>query len=341
MSRVGTPTSSPSSRGTSRTTPGSRSGSREPTQLALDEVLWSRVLRVPDEARRLLEVVAVSGRPVAQAVAYRAAGLGADERAAAAPLRSGRLIRGTGRGAGDEVETYHDRVREAVVCPHPRRRAGPASRPPRGGAGAPRWGRSRGPRRPPPRRRAVRASGEVFRGSGRSGCPSPRLRPSRQALPAGPGAAFVGRRRARRLRVELANAFANAGRGPDAAREYVIAAAGADADEAFELRCQAALCFLTSGLVDEGLAELSVVLGTVGMAIPRTSARAVLALVLARIRLYLRGLDYRQRDAAEIAPEDPEGDRRLLDRGERVRPDRCLARRVLPGTRPPAGAPSR
>ena len=85
-------------------------------RLDLDEVLWSRIQRQPADAQRLLGTVAVSGRPIRQPLAFRAAGLGPGARMAIASLRTARLIRQIGHSGEDEVEIYHDRIRETVVA---------------------------------------------------------------------------------------------------------------------------------------------------------------------------------------------------------------------------------
>src|SRR5207247_7768048 len=54
-------------------------------------------------------------QPLRQAIACRATGLGAEGFSGLALLRAQHLVRGAGSGALDDVETYHDRIRETVV----------------------------------------------------------------------------------------------------------------------------------------------------------------------------------------------------------------------------------
>jgi len=104
------------------------------------------------------------------------------------------------------------------------------------------------------------------------------------------------------LRVKLADALSNAGRGADAASAYLEASAHGRPAEQLELRRRAAEQFLRSGHVDEGLASIRTVLDAVGMRLPKTRRRAMAHLLALRARIRLRGLRFRERDASEILP---------------------------------------
>lgn len=80
----------------------------------LDHVLWERICRLPEATRRLLEVVAVAGRPVRLEEAQTAAHLVSLGAQVIPSLRAARLVRTTGPGLQDDVETFHDRVRESI-----------------------------------------------------------------------------------------------------------------------------------------------------------------------------------------------------------------------------------
>jgi len=79
----------------------------------LGGMVRERVARLPDGARRMLELVAIAGRPVRERVVREAAGLAdADGPTALSALRAERLIRVRRNG----VECHHDHVRAAVVA---------------------------------------------------------------------------------------------------------------------------------------------------------------------------------------------------------------------------------
>jgi tRNA A-37 threonylcarbamoyl transferase component Bud32 len=271
------------------------------SQVALDEVLWSRIVQLPEEARHLLEVVAAAGRPVRDADACRAAGV-VEERAALATLQSGRLIRTRRR----EIDTYHDRVRETMLahldpaalsdchrCLAETLESGGATDPEvlavhfQGAGQAERAGRYFAAAA------AQAAQALAFEHAARL---------YRQALQL----SSTDAQEERELRVRLADALANAGRGADAAREYLAAAASASIKEGLEFRRRAGLQYLVSGHVDDGIRALRPVLSAVGMRLATTPLRALLALLFRRTQLWLRGVGFRQRLPGQIPAADLE-----------------------------------
>ena len=273
-------------------------------ELQLDAVLWSRVERLPADARRVLEVVAVSSRPLAQADALQAAELGADGRAAVALLRSGRVLRVTGLSRHDALEVYHDRIRETIVAHL-----------------APEALKANHARLA----RTLEASGEAdpehlavhFQAAGAPGRAGHYF--ARAAHRSEETLAFWHAARlyrlaldllgpeapdAARLLTKLGDALANAGHGGEAACAYLAATLRADAAEWPELNRRAAMQFLISGRVDEGLEVLRTVLSAMGMRVPRGPRRSLGALLTQRALLRLRGLKIHPRDPNRLAAAD-------------------------------------
>jgi serine/threonine protein kinase/predicted ATPase len=89
-------------------------------RLELDEILWQRVLGLPEPARKLLTMVAVAGRPVRLPFAQRAADLSQLDPRVVSALRAERLARTDGAGVTTQIETFHDRVRESILAHTPR-----------------------------------------------------------------------------------------------------------------------------------------------------------------------------------------------------------------------------
>jgi hypothetical protein len=271
-------------------------------RLDLDEVLWARIRRQPEDAQRLLAGVAVSGRPLPQALAFQAAELGPGSRAALATLRTARLIRCMGEAEHEAIETYHDRIRETVVAHLPPELL--------------RWHHERlalvlstaGAVDPEVLAEHYRGSGDLPRacdyytqGADQAAAAlafdhAARLYRIALELSAGPPG------QARSLWKRLGDALANAGRGAEAAQAYLTASESAPAAQTLELKRLASTQLLISGHLDEGLALLRTLFRPLGLSMPETPRRALASLVWHRALLRLRGAWFRTRDESEISP---------------------------------------
>ena len=114
----------------------------------------------------------------------------------------------------------------------------------------------------------------------------------------------VDRAEGYKLRRKLGTALSNAGRGSEAARQYLAAAATAPVSEAHDLRTGAAMQFLISGHIDEGLDVFDGVLRVIGMRMPTTPQGALWSMLLRRALVRLRGIGFQRREPAEVLIED-------------------------------------
>ena len=265
----------------------------------LDSVIRARIALLPEAGKTLLEMVAVAGRPIAASAANAAAGLPPEDEAMQARLRADHLLRTRVRSGRDDVDTHHDRIREAVLSSLP-----PARRREHHGTLA-RTLEAAGAR--DPELLAVH-----FLGAG------DQEKSAHYAIEAGDRAAAalafenaayffqmalaLQAAPSPQLLTKLADALANGGRGADAAPYYLRAAEHSEPGVALELRRRASEELLRSGHVDEGLRIIRGVLASVGLRLPETPRRAILGLLGRRLLLQLRGLRARERAADQIDP---------------------------------------
>ncbi len=270
----------------------------------LDNVLWARIGELPDRARLLLEYFAISGQPMARRHILDAAGSASDDLQSLNFLRASHLIRVSSGSESDEIETYHDRIRETVVShlsldtrQHRHRRLAIAleadgkADPARIAVhfrGADRLGEAARYFHLAGDKAAVELSFEraaaYFRESLQSRSASDETRAA--------------------LLTKIGDALANAGRGPEAAASYVEAADVVTPEDARELIRRAALQYCISGHLDEGRSAFRVVLKQVGMKLPETPAQTLLSLLFYRACLRVRGYRFRQRSASQLAHDE-------------------------------------
>lgn len=290
-----------------------RAETDDASPLSIKAMIDARVAALPAQARRLLEVIAVAGRPIERAVAARAASVGDEEPSIVGLLRRERLLRAISDGHSDRIEPYHDRIRETVIAhldPETTRGHHARLAPALEATG-----------RADPETLAVHflGAGDAVRAAAFSHQAADAAfealgfdraaRLYRQALALG-GADEETRRT---LEARLGDALASSGHSADAAEAYVRAARGAPADEALALRSSAAERYLVSGRIAEGMAVMRSVLDATGMSMPATPLGALVRMLPLLALLWWRGLQFRERPAS------------ALSAGERLRIDACAA----------------
>lgn len=267
---------------------------------SVDDLIWRRVVRTDKASRRLLEVVSLSGRPLDLRLALQAAHLQEDSLPVYTALRNARLLRRVGVIEPEVVETYHDRIRETITS-----RIEPET-------GRAHHGQlalalqSTSTADPEHIAFHLENSGEQEQAVEYYARAAQRA----SAALAFDQAATLYDRMLRLSRVKgrarcdlltrLAEAVANAGRSHQAAGLYEEAAGEASGAALLELKLRAAYYYCISGRIDEGKDAFRGVLDHVKLRLPSSDRKAVLALLVARIKLAFRGLRFEERNESEL-----------------------------------------
>lgn len=270
-------------------------------EISLESLIAARIERLGEGPRRLLDVVTVHGRPLRLTMAAGVAGLDGGGLEEATLLRSAHLARSRIGRDGEELDLYHDRIRDAVAAHIPatlrrqwHERLAKALE--RAGQGDPETlvVHYRGAGQPRPAARHAVIAGD-------RACDALAFDRAaalyRLALELGE---FDAARR-REIHRKLGDVLAANGRGHDAAEAYLSASEGALAAELLELKRRAAEQLLRSGHIDEGLRTIGDVLASLGMTMPSSPMRALLSLLAGRAQIRLRGLSFRERDRSELS----------------------------------------
>lgn len=272
-------------------------------RIRLDDALWRRIERLPENARSVLEVLSVASRPLRLVDALKVAHV-SDSHAALARLRNERLVRATGVGAAELLAPYHDRIRETFVTRlsaetlRSRHQTLATTLAAGGGADAQTLAihyEGAGDRESAGRHYAAAADE-----AGRALAFEQAANLYRKSLEQRPSS---GTERCALL-VRLADALANSGRGIEAAEQYLAASALAGSDEALMLQSKAGFNFCAAGDIDSGRDALAGVLSRLGMSLPKTRVRALLSLVFNRVRLVVRGIKFRERPDTELTADE-------------------------------------
>jgi hypothetical protein len=275
----------------------SEAGSTRPPP-SLEAVLQGAIATLEPEARRLLEIVVVAGRPIPLGLALGAAVVGSERHAVLANLRIRHLIRTHGTSEADPVDVYHDRVREVLYAHLPRLTLRSLHSHLAGALEA------HGDTHADLLARQFNAAGMVDKAGHYALVSAERASAALAFDQAAELFTLAARCRPNDLEVRIrqAEALVQAGHGADAARTFLACARVAPADRALVLERHAAQQYLFAGLVDEGINLLRPILAHFRLRLPQSSVGLAVALLWRGLRLALRGTDFVLRSEQTLEP---------------------------------------
>jgi hypothetical protein len=266
----------------------SSDGALTPPELSMDALVCARVRRLPAEAQRLLEVVAVSGRLPSQDLAFALAGLEGGSRGLLSLLRAASLVRTAGPRVSDALEAYHDRVRDSVYASLTTERRRELHHAVAGALETRdaepdvlKFHFLRAGERDRAHGYAVRAGERAFAALAFDRA-AEHFGDAVATLPSPVDAAAEST-----LREQLGLALFNAGRSAAAAPQFLAAAATAERRRSLELKREAVAGYLVGGRVDDGLLHLLPLMREVGVAYPASTTRAALSILRLLVPLWL------------------------------------------------------
>ncbi|MBI4750745.1 MAG: protein kinase [Acidobacteria bacterium] len=273
---------------------------REHEKMSLEQVISFQVESLSDQERTVLELVAVAGQPITGRAAKAASRLEHFENHLTA-LRCDHFIRSTGKNYSQEVDTYHDKIREVVI----------------------------GQLTPEVLKKYHSTLGQALEGiteidferlakhfrlaEVEDKAFDYTIRAARQAEKsfAFERAADLYRqlfafKRASdpeqigEIQIEMANALANAGQGAEAAKAYFAAANHCNEGNQLNLQHKAAEQFLNAGQIEQGVRILNQVLEKVGEPLSHSNLKTLFSIGIGRTKLWLSGINHREKNESEI-----------------------------------------
>lgn len=241
----------------------------ETRPISLDGLLTSRIGHLPDNARELLELVAVAGEPISQRVCASALSCSPEALGRAIRLlRTVHLVQAPGGRATDRIECYHSRIRGCVRDNLKAQRRRHYHR--QLAVALEQWSEASTERLARHWQGAGESAraGECARDAADEAARKLDFNRAARLYRMALGGDITADSERYRLTRRLAESLANAGRPIEAASVYRDAAELADELESIELRHQSAAALVRGGYVGQGLSEIEAVLADIGAAKP-------------------------------------------------------------------------